>query len=60
MPGWSRAASALASRWKRSIRSASAVTSAGSTLSATSRPSLVSVARYTSPIPPAPIAAVMR
>ncbi len=34
--------------------------SAGSTLRATSRPSFVSVARYTSPIPPAPIAAVTR
>jgi hypothetical protein len=34
--------------------------SAGSTLIATSRPSFVSVARYTSPIPPAPIAAVIR
>jgi hypothetical protein len=32
----------------------------GRTLRATSRPSFVSVARYTSPIPPAPIAAVIR
>ena len=32
----------------------------GSTLAATSRPSFVSVARQTSPIPPAPILAVMR
>jgi hypothetical protein len=29
-------------------------------LSATSRPSFISVARYTSPIPPAPIALLIR
>jgi hypothetical protein len=34
--------------------SASRATAAGNTLIATSRPSFVSVARYTSPIPPAP------
>ena len=45
MPGWSRAASAFASRRKRSSRSGLAAISAGSTLSATSRPSFVSVAR---------------
>ena len=44
MPGWSRAARALASRWNRARRSGSRATSDGSTFSATSRPSLVSVA----------------
>ena len=33
---------------------------AGGTLIATSRPSLLSVARYTSPIPPSPSLAVIR
>jgi hypothetical protein len=45
---------------KRARRSGSCASSAGSTLIATSRPSFVSVARYTSPMPPAPIAAVIR
>jgi hypothetical protein len=44
----------------RRRRSASFEKEAGSTLMATSRPSLASVARYTSPMPPAPMAAVMR
>src|SRR5262245_41735271 len=48
------AASSRASRSKRDIRSESAAKAAGSTFRATSRPSLVSWARYTSPIPPAP------
>ena len=38
------------------IRSASAAKAAGNTFSATSRPSRLSRARYTSPIPPAPTA----
>ena len=60
MLGWFSAASERASRSKRARRSASCATAAGSILIATSRPSFVSVARYTSPIPPAPMAAVMR
>ena len=60
MCGWLSAAMARASRWKRARRSGSRATSGGRTLSATSRPSLVSVARYTSPMPPAPMAAVTR
>ena len=60
MPGWSSAASAFASRAEALEASAFAAIAAGSTLSATSRPSFVSVARYTSPMPPAPSAAVMR
>ena len=58
--GWLSAASSCASRRKRASRSGSCATSAGSTLRATSRPSFVSVARYTSPIPPAPRADVIR
>src|SRR5450759_1535827 len=60
MLGWFRAEAARASCSKRWRRSGSAAVAAGSTLIATSRPSLASVARYTSPIPPAPIEAVMR
>ena len=41
-----------ASRSKRASRSASVANACGRTLIATSRPSLVSRARYTSPIPP--------
>ena len=44
-------------RSKRAMRSASAMSASGSTLIATSRPSFVSVARYTSPMPPAPTGA---
>src|SRR5687767_2539442 len=51
---WLRAASVCASRVKRAIRSGSAVRASGRTLSATSRFSLASRARYTSPMPPAP------
>src|SRR5450759_2836855 len=58
--GWFKAEAARASCSKRWRRSGSAAVEAGSTLIATSRPSLASVARYTSPIPPAPIEAVMR
>src|SRR4026208_1748530 len=43
-----------ASRWKRSRNSAFNARCSGSTLMATSRPSRVSRALYTSPIPPAP------
>ncbi len=42
----------------RARRSGSAATCEGSTFTATSRFSFVSVARYTSPIPPSPIWAV--
>ena len=51
---WLREASSFASRSKRASRSGSAANAAGSTLMATSRLSFVSVARYTSPMPPAP------
>ena len=57
--GWLSAASSRASRSKRARRSASPATSAGSTLIATARPSFVSVARYTSPMPPAPSGVVI-
>src|SRR5262245_19303786 len=45
---------ALASRSKRCRLSGDEASRAGSTLTATSRPSRVSRARYTSPMPPAP------
>ena len=45
---------AIASRSKRCLATGSAETFAGRILIATSRPSLVSFARYTSPIPPTP------
>ena len=60
MLGWFSEASERASRSKRARRSASCATAGGSILIATSRPSFVSVARNTSPMPPAPRAAVMR
>ena len=47
------------SRSKRSFNSGLEERCCGSTLIATSRPSLVSRARYTSPMPPAPIAAAI-
>ena len=47
-------ASRRASRLKRVTRSMSSVNAVGSTFSATSRSNVVSRARYTSPIPPAP------
>ncbi len=59
-PGWSSEASIIASRRNRSSRSGFVAISSGSTLRATSRPSLVSVARYTAPIPPVPSSPVMR
>ncbi len=52
--GCVRAATALASRSKRARRSGSLATPAGSTLIATRRSSRVSLASYTSPMPPAP------
>src|SRR2546427_10339185 len=54
MCGWFSAATARASRSNRASASGSEATCPGSTLIATSRPSRVSRARYTSPIPPAP------
>src|SRR5262245_1026767 len=54
MCGWFRLESALASRSKRALNASSAATCSGSTLIATVRPRRVSVALYTSPIPPAP------
>ncbi len=56
MLGWFSAASVCASRVKRTSRSASSAKTSGRTLIATSRLSFVSRARYTSPIPPAPMA----
>ena len=60
MPGWLSEASSFASRSKRARRSGSAAKASGRTLRATSRPSFVSVARYTSPMPPLPSAEVTR
>ena len=54
MFGWFKAARTRASRWRRETHSGSREKPSGSTLSATSRPSFRSFARYTSPIPPAP------
>ena len=54
MPGWLSAEAARASRWKRSSASASCAISAGRNLSATWRPSWVSSASYTTPMPPLP------
>src|SRR5689334_1670321 len=54
MFGWFSAEAARASDSKRRRRSASWAIAAGSTLSATSRRSRSSRARYTSPIPPVP------
>src|SRR5262245_57548340 len=56
MLGWLSAAAARASCSNRRRRSTSAEPAVGSTLIATSRPRRGSRARYTSPIPPAPIA----
>ena len=54
MLGWEKAARARASSSKRASRSGSEAKLAGSTFRATSRPSFVSWALQTSPIPPAP------
>src|SRR5438477_6636479 len=59
MFGWFSDASVWASRVNRTSRSASLAKRSGSTLIATSRLSLVSRARYTSPMPPAPIGATI-
>ena len=60
MCGWLSAASICASRLKRARRSGSNSNALGSTFSATSRRSLLSRARNTSPIPPAPSSAMTR
>ena len=60
MLGWLSDASTCASRLKRTMRSGSLAKTSGSTLIATSRCSLVSEARYTSPMPPWPIFSRMR
>ena len=52
IPEWLSAARVSASRSNRESRSGSTANSSGRTLSATSRRSLVSVARYTWPMPP--------
>src|SRR5579864_4012358 len=54
MLGWLSDASVRASRRKRASRSGSRANSRGKVLMATSRPSLLSCARYTSPMPPEP------
>src|SRR5947207_15519537 len=54
--GWLSAAAARASCSNRARRSRSAGRPEGMPFSATSRPSFVSRARYTSPMPPAPMA----
>ena len=55
MLGWLSAATTRASRSKRASACGFSARRSGSTLTATSRCSRVSRARYTSPIPPAPI-----
>jgi hypothetical protein len=52
---WLSEARTSASRWKRAMRPGSPAKASGNTFSAASRLSLVSRARYTSPMPPAPI-----
>src|SRR5215831_242557 len=59
MFGWLSEARTSASRWNRLARSLSSENSSGRILIATSRLSLVSRARYTSPIPPLPRRAVI-
>src|SRR5262245_38471816 len=59
MCGWLSEASTCASRLKRASRSGSLANASGRTLMATSRFRRASRARYTSPIPPAPISAVI-
>ena len=55
MLGWFSEARARASRSKRARHSTSDASASGSIFSATSRASLVSRARYTSPMPPRPM-----
>src|SRR5580658_2393392 len=57
MFGWFNEATARASRSKRARRSSRLAICSGNTLTATVRSSLVSRARYTSPMPPAPMGA---
>src|SRR6516165_664761 len=52
--GWLSAEAARASRWNRSRVCGDAVKASGRTLMATPRSRRVSLARYTSPMPPAP------
>ena len=54
MFGWFNDASSFASRSNRASRSSSLANSSGRVLIATSRPSLESRARHTSPMPPLP------
>src|SRR5581483_3589365 len=58
MCGWFSDEAICASRWKRR-RSATSANSSESNFTATGRSSFVSSARYTSPIPPAPIGAMI-
>src|SRR6266481_8293066 len=58
--GWFKADAARASRWKRSRDCESLAKSSGKNFSATKRPSLVSWALYTTPIPPPPNFSVIR
>src|SRR5215210_2193863 len=60
MFGWLRAEAARASCSKRRTSSSSRAKCAGSSFSATRRPSRASFARYTVPMPPAPIFSRMR
>ena len=59
MLGWFSEARTFASLSNRASRSGSVTNASGSTLIATSRSRPVSLARYTSPIPPSPILAVI-
>ncbi len=59
MCGWLSDETVLASRSKRARISGFEVRCCGSTFTATSRPSRVSFARYTSPMPPAPSGATI-
>ena len=59
MFGWFSEASVFASRVNRASRSGSCANDSGRILIATSRSSLVSRARKTSPMPPSPIRAVI-
>src|SRR5579862_5021314 len=59
MLGWLSAATARASCSKRRNRSASEAKESGNSFRATSRPRRASRARYTSPMPPAPMSATI-
>ena len=52
MLGWFSEARTRASRWNRPKRSGSSAKTSGRTFKATSWPSFMSLARYTSPMPP--------